>query len=412
MVLFYGFVYTSSKFKRLRIEHVNQLPAELAHLRQETDDVIQKLKEEINDLHVDDDKFVVELRNHFKQQCQQNDTNENTFVRMRTLEAKFREHVTQLTHQNENAEKKFCDIQSENLKLHHQLKEELIQRKVVQDKIVQELYVLSEQTVRSIRFTVTQLNQKNDDTVAIVRALRVELDTQRQKHVELSDFARGAYIPPHAEVVAAAAKEERTRGNVAVMAEVVRSSCETIDCSVTVFNEFFVTDQSFHQSHPVVPLILPNPFHELRFLDCTTCLIVTSFRVFKDGKQQLDDALVYICEIADEPGDAFGIYRLFLKELFSAIRYYEKPGCRTEVLGVGATRGLNFNELLCWIHLFDSGDTRHRTYTRLERKMRKVFRYLRVKANPPFGITDNQYLKFCLYQGGGPGGQGGPLTRF
>ena len=106
------------------------------------------------------------------------------------MEAEFRENVIQLTHQNENAEKKVCDIQSENLKLYHQFKEELIQRKIEQDKIVQELHVLSEQTVRSIRFTVTQLNQKNDDTVSIVqtlyvkmRALEVELDTQRQKHV-------------------------------------------------------------------------------------------------------------------------------------------------------------------------------------------------------------------------------------
>ena len=243
MVLFYGFVHTSSKFKQLRIEHVDQLPAELAHLRQGTDDVItqlydevarvrvgnhdviRKLKEEINDLHVDDDKFVVELRNHFTQQCQKNDTNENiltsTIVRMRTLEAEL----------NENAKKKVCDIQSE-------FKEELIQRKIEHDKIVQELHVLSEQTVRSIRFTVTQLNQKNDDTVSIVqtlyvkmraleveligreprndeivtelrehvtrlghqndaasvkmRALEAELDTQRQKHVELSDAVRRA----------------------------------------------------------------------------------------------------------------------------------------------------------------------------------------------------------------------------
>jgi hypothetical protein len=136
--------------------------------------------------------------------------------------------------------------------------------------------------------------------------------------------------------------------------------------------------------------------------------------VFKDSIQQLNDALAYICDIADEPGDAFGIYRLFLKELFSAIVYYEKPGCRpTECLGVGVTRGLNFNELLCWIHLLDCG--RNRTYTRLERKMRKVFRYLRVKADPPYGIPDelmeNRFLK--IYWGGSNGqGQGGPLSRF
>lgn len=432
MVLFYGFVHTYSKFKQLRIEHVDQLPAELAHLRQGTDDVItqlydevarvrvgnhdviRKLKEEINDLHVDDDKFVVELRNHFTQQCQKNDTNENI---MHTLEAEFRENVIQLTHQNENAEKKVCDIQSENLKFYHQFKEELIQRKIEQDKIVQELYVLSEQTVRSIRFTVTQLNQKNDNTVSIVqtlyvkmRALEVELDTQRQKHVELSDYARGAYIQPHAAVVAAIAKEERTRGNAAVMAEVVRLSQESVECKVSVANEVVVTDQVFHESHPVVPLIIVSSVTNMQFLDCTTCLIVTSFRVFKNDRQQLDDALVYICEIADEPVDALGIYRLFLKELFSAIDYYERPGyCATQALGDICNRGFNFNELLFWIHLNDCGNTRNR---RLERKMRKVFRYLRLKANPPYGIpaefTENRRLnEYCI---GGLGG--GPLNRF
>ena len=79
--------------------------------------------------------------------------------------AELREHVTKLTKQNE--------------------------------KTMQQLYVLSEETVRSLRFTVTQLNQKNNDTVSNIqtlyvkmRALEAELDTKRQKHVELSDFAR------------------------------------------------------------------------------------------------------------------------------------------------------------------------------------------------------------------------------
>jgi hypothetical protein len=123
------------------------------------------------------------------------------------------------------------------------------------------------------------------------------------------------------------------------------------------------------------------------------CLIVTSFRVFKNDRQQLDDALVYICEIADEPIDAFGIYRLFLKELFSAIQYYEKPGWTPQLVDI-CNRGFNFNELLFWIHLHDSLKT---TCTRLERKRRKVFRYLRLKANPPYGIPaqfiENRRLK-------------------
>ena len=414
MVLFYGFVHTYSKFKRLRIglriENVDQLPAELAHLRQgiktsysqilQTDDVVAQLYEEVASVRVGNHNVI----RTFKEEI--NDI-------MHTLEAEFRENVIQLTHQNENAEKKVCDIQSENLKLYHQFKEELIQRKIEQDKIVQELHVLSEQTIRSIRFTVTQLNQKNDDTVSIVqtlyvkmRALEVELDTQRQKHVELSDYARGAYIQPHAAVLAAIAKEERTHGNTAIMAEVVRLSQESIECKVHVGNTVVVTDQSFHQSHPVVPLIVSPSVTNMQFLDCTTCLIVTSFRIFKDYKQQLDDALVYICEIADEPVDALGIYRLFLKELFSAIQYYERPGyCATQALGDICNRGFNFNELLFMIHLGN------RTYTRLERKMRKVFRYLRLKANPPYGIpaefTENRRLnEYCI---GGLGG--GPLNR-
>jgi phage host-nuclease inhibitor protein Gam len=409
-------VYTTSKLRKLHIEHVDQLPAELADLRRGTDevvtqlydevarvhanntDVFRKLKEEVNDLHADDNKFVVELRDQFTQLSQQNQAAEKlvtaAILRTRTLEAELdvlpaqlaglrrgiHEVVTQLHDEVDR-------VQAANAQLHRELKDELIGREPRNDEIVAEL-----------REQVTRLKEQNDDVHQLItaasvkmRALETELDTQRQKHVELSDFARRAYIPPHATVVAAAAKEERTRGNAAVMAEVVRLSQESIECKVTFVNEVVVTDQSCHQSHPVVPLIIPNHAHD--FLDCTMCLIVTSFRVFKNDRQQLDDALVYICEIADEPIDAFGIYRLFLKELFSAIQYYEKPGWTPQLVDI-CNRGFNFNELLFWIHLHDSLKT---TCTRLERKRRKVFRYLRLKANPPYGIPaqfiENRRLK-------------------
>jgi phage host-nuclease inhibitor protein Gam len=416
IAFFYAFVYTTSKLRKLHIEHVDQLPAELADLRRGTDevvtqlydevarvhanntDVFRKLKEEVNDLHADDNKFVVELRDQFTQLSQQNQAAEKlvtaAILRTRTLEAELdvlpaqlaglrrgiHEVVTQLHDEVDR-------VQAANAQLHRELKDELIGREPRNDEIVAEL-----------REQVTRLKEQNDDVHQLItaasvkmRALETELDTQRQKHVELSDFARRAYIPPHAAVVAAAAKEERTRGNAAVMAEVVRLSQESIECKVTFVNEVVVTDQSCHQSHPVVPLIIPNHAHD--FLDCTMCLIVTSFRVFKNDRQQLDDALVYICEIADEPIDAFGIYRLFLKELFSAIQYYEKPGWTPQLVDI-CNRGFNFNELLFWIHLHDSLKT---TCTRLERKRRKVFRYLRLKANPPYGIPaqfiENRRLK-------------------
>lgn len=397
----YAFVYTTSKLKQLRIEHVDQLPAELADLRRGTDEVVtqlydevarvrasntdnfRKLKEEINDLHADDNKFVVELRDQFTQLSQQNQAAEKlvtaAILRTRTLEAELdllpaqlaglrrgiHEVVTQLHDEVDR-------VQAANAALHRELKEELIGRERRNDEIVAELH---EQ--------VTRLSHRNDAASVKMRALEAELDTQRQKHVELSDFARRAYIPPHAAVVAAAAKEERTRGNAAVMAEVVRLSQESIECKVTFVNEVVVTDQVFHQSHPVVPLILPHSTHGLGFLDCTTCLIVTSFRVFKNDRQHLDDALAYICEIADEPLDAFGIYRLFLKQLFLVIQYYEKPGCcPTELFGGCLNRGLNFNELLFMNHLGDCG----RTNTRFDRKVRKVFRYLRLRTNSLYGI--------------------------
>ena len=466
VAFFYAFVYTSAKLKQLRIEHIDQLPAELADLRRGTDevvtqlydevarvragnnDVFRKLNEEINDLHADDDKFEVELRDHFTRLSQKNEAAENlvaaAIVRTRTSEAKLdllpaqfeglrrgiHEVVTQLHDE-------VARVQGANSEVHRELRRELIERhqgngKIVaelrehvtqlteqNEKTMQQLYVLSEETVRSLRFTVTQLNQKNDDAVSNIqtlyvkmRALEAQLDTQRQKHVELSDFARSAYIPPHAAVVAAAAKEERTRGNATVMAEVVRLSQESIECKVSVGNEVVVTDQCFHQSHPVVPLILPHSIHGLGFLDCTTCLIVTSFRVFKNDRQQLDDALVYICEIADEPVDAFGIYRLFLKQLFSAITYYERPGyCATQALGDICNRGLNFNELLFMIHVCDSG-LRGTPYTRLERKMRKVFRYLRLKANSPYGIPAEFMENRRLKESCNGGLSGGTLTRF
>ena len=415
IAFFYAFVYTTSKLKQLRIEHVDQLPDELADLRRGTDevvtqlydevarvrasntDVFRELKEEVNDLHADDNKFVVELRDQFTQLSQQNQAAEKlvtaAILRTRTLEAELdvlpaqlaglrrgiHEVVTQLHDEVDR-------VQAANAQLHRELKDELIGRQRRNDEIVAEL-----------REQVTRLGHQNDAASVKMRALEAELDTQRQKHVELSDFARRAYIPPHAAVVAAAAKEERTRGNAAVMAEVVRLSQESIECKVTVLNEVVVTDQSCHQSHPVVPLIIPNPPYEPRFLDCTMCLIVTSFRVFKNDRQQLDDALAYICEIADEPRDAFGIYRLFLKELFPLIEFYERPGYFvSQSWSDICNRGFNFNELLFWIHFHDSG-LRGTPYTRLERKMRKVFQYLRLKANPGYGIAaefiENRRLK-------------------
>ena len=402
---FYAFVYATSKLKQLRIEHVDQLPDELADLRRGTDevvtqlydevarvrasntDVFRELKEEVNDLHADDNKFVVELRDQFTQLSQQNQAAEKlvtaAILRTRTLEAELDVLPAQLAGLRRGIHEVVTQLHDEvdrvhaaNAQLHRELKDELIGRQRRNDEIVAEL-----------REQVTRLSDQNDDAHQLVtaasvkmRALEAELNTQRLKHVELSDFARRAYdfarrayIPPHAAVVAAAANEDRTRGNATVMAEVVRLSQESIECKVTVSNEVVVTDQCFHQSHPVVPLIIPNPPYECPFLDCTMCLIVTSFRVFKNDRQQLDDALAYICEIADEPADAFGIYRLFLKELFSAIQYYERPGWTPQLVDI-CNRGFNFNELLFWIHLGDSGDTRNRTCTRLERKRRKVFR--------------------------------------
>ena len=426
----YAYVYAAGRLRQLRVADVDGLPTELADLRRGTDevvtqlydevarvrvantDVFQKLKEEINDLHTDDDKFVVELREHFTRVTQKNEAVEKLVtaatLRTRTLEAELdvlpaqlaglrrgiHEVVTQLHDEVDR-------VQAANAQLHRELKDELIGRQRGNDEIVAEL-----------REHVTRLGHQNDAASVKMRALEAELDTQRQKHVELSDFARRAYFPPHAAVLAAAAKEERTRGNATVMAEVVRLSQESIECKVSVGNEVVVTDQCFHQSHPVVPLILPHSIHGLGFLDCTTCLIVTSFRMFKNDRQQLDDALVYICEIADEPVDAFGIYRLFLKQLFSAITYYERPGyCATQALGDICNRGLNFNELLFMIHVCDSG-LRGTPYTRLERKMRKVFRYLRLKANSPYGIPAEFMENRRLKESCNGGLSGGTLTRF
>ena len=420
----YAYVYAAGRLRQLRVADVDGLPTELADLRRGTDevvtqlydevtrvragntDVFQKLKEEINDLHTDDDKFVVELREHFTRVTQKNEAVEKLVtaatLRTRTLEAELdvlpaqlaglrrgiHEVVTQLHDEVDR-------VQAANAQLHRELKDELIGRQRGNDEIVAEL-----------REHVTRLGHQNDAASVKMRALEAELDTQRQKHVELSDFARRAYFPPHAAVLAAAAKEERTRGNATVMAEVVRLSQESIECKVTVGNEVVVTDQSCHQSHPVVPLIIPNHAYECPFLDCTMCLIVTSFRVFKNDRQQLDDALAYICEIADEPIDAFGIYRLFLKELFSAIQYYERPGYFvSQSWSDICNRGFNFNELLLMIHMGDFGKT---TCTRLERKRRKVFRFLRLKANSPYGIPaefmENRRLRETCTGGRGCGG--------
>ena len=172
IAFFYAFVYTTSKLRKLHIEHVDQLPAELADLRRGTDevvtqlynevarvrasntDVFRKLKAEVNDLHADDNKFVVELRDQFTQLSQQNQAAKElvtaAIVRTRTLEAEV---------------------------------EELSKWKRANDK-----------TVRELREHVTRLGHQNDAASAKMRTLEAELNAQRQKHVEISDFARRAYI--------------------------------------------------------------------------------------------------------------------------------------------------------------------------------------------------------------------------
>jgi phage host-nuclease inhibitor protein Gam len=168
----HAFMYATSKLGQVRIEHVHQLPAELADLRRGTDevntqlydevarvrasntDVFRKLKAEVNDLHADDNKFVVELRDQFTQLSQQNQAAKElvtaAIVRTRTLEAEV---------------------------------EELSKWKRANDK-----------TVRELREHVTRLGHQNDAASAKMRTLEAELNAQRQKHVEISDFARRAYI--------------------------------------------------------------------------------------------------------------------------------------------------------------------------------------------------------------------------
>jgi len=336
-------VYTKKQFAQIHIEHVDQLPAKLANLQCGTDTVLTQLYDEIARVRVLNTDVLQKLREEINQLQEGDDK----------LVQEIREQFTQLSYQNQATEK------------------------LVTDAIVR------------------------------TRTLETELDTQRQKHVELSDLACRAYILQHAAVVATVAKEERTRDNAAVMAQVLRLSRGLIACTVNVLNEVVVTNQSFHHRHPVVPLT--NLVGDIRFLDCTTCLIVTVFRVFKDNIQQLDNALAYICEIANEPLDAFEIYRFFLKELFLTImRLKILPSILAVYFPVGVTRGFNFDELLFMNHVYYSGnrkimnhvesaDTKSSRYMRLERKMLKVFRHLRLKANPLYGIpskfTENQDLK-------------------
>lgn len=444
VAFWYAFVFTSGKLRKLRIEHVDLLPAELADLRRGTDevvtqlydevtrvragntDVFRELKEEINDLHADDDKFVVELREHFTRVTQKNEAVENlvtaAIVRTRTLEAELNllpgqfeglrrgihEVVTQLHDE-------VARVQGANSEVHRELRRELIERhqgngKIVaelrehvtklteqNEKTMQQLYVLSEETVRSLRFTVTQLNQKNDDAVSNIqtldvkmRALEAELDTQRQKHVELSDFARRAYIPPHAAVVAAAAKEERTRGNAAVMAEVVRLSRDFTACNVNALNEVVIVNHSIMEEpnyfgggrHSSVATVHPSLYHQVvshnEFEKCPTCLIgaALKFFAFYGWQEYFDDALNFICGIADCPREAFVLYCLFLNRF--GLRRSGPEAYTFAYLISGINLGLNHQNF----HY-------HReSRSAVDQKVQDVFKYLAFKLNPPHGVGD------------------------
>ena len=410
----YAFVYTTSKLKQLRIEHVEQLPAELADLRRGTNevvtqlydevarvcatntDVFRELKEEINDLHADDDKFVVELRDQFTQLSQQNQTAEKlvtaAIVRTRTLEAELdllpaqleglrrgiHEVVTQLHDEVDR-------VQTANVQLHRELKEELIGRERRNGDIVTEL-----------REQVTRLTEQNKDAHRLVtaasvkmRTLEAELDTQRQKHVELSDFARRAYILPHAEVVAAAAKEERTRGNAAVMAEVLRLSRDFTACTVNALNEVVIVNHSITEvpnyfgggRHSSVATVHPSLlYHQVEihnyFERCPTCLIGAALKYFAfyGWQEHLDDALNFICGIADDPREAFVLYCLFLKR-FDLTR--SDPEAYTFAYLISTFRQSYFHINFLARQLQLVGD----------RKVQDVFNYLAFKLNPPYGFN-------------------------
>lgn len=408
VAFWYAFVYTSGKLRKLRIEHVDQLPAELADLRRGTDEVVtqlydevarvranntndfRKLKEEINDLHVDDNKFVVELRDQFTQLNQQNQATEKlvtaAIVRMRTLEAELdlvpgqlaglrrgiHEVVTQLHDE-------VARVQAANSELHRELKDELIGRQRGNDEIVAEL-----------REQVTRLSDQNDAASVKMRALEAELDTQRQKHVELSDFARRAYIPPHAAVVAAAAKEERTRGNAAAMAEVVRLSRDFTACNVNALNEVVIVNHSIMEErgyfgingHSSVATVHPSLYHQVvshnEFEKCPTCLIgaALKFFAFYGWQEYLDDALNFICGIADCPREAFVLYCLFLNRF--GLRRSGPEAYTFAYLISGINLGLNNQNF----HF-------HReSRSAVDQKVQDVFKYLAFKLNPPHGVGD------------------------
>ena len=408
VAFWYAFVFTSGKLRKLRIEHVDLLPAELADLRRGTDEVVTQLfdevtrvragntdvfrglKEEINDLHADDDKFVVELREHFTRVTQKNEAVENlvtaAIVRTRTLEAELdllpaqlaglrrgiHEVVTQLHDE-------VARVQGANSEVHRELRRELIERHQGNGKIVAEL-----------REHVTRLSQQNDAASVKMRALEAELDTQRQKHVELSDFARRAYIPPHAAVVATAAKEERTRGNAAVMAEVVRLSRDFTACTVNALNEVVIVDHSIMEEpnyfeggrHSSVATVHPSLYHQVvshnQFEKCPTCSIgaALKFFAFYGWQEHLDDALNFICGIADCPREAFVLYCLFLKRF--ELRRSDPEVYTFAYLISGINSALNYQNFFIH-HVFRSA---------VDQKVQDVFKYLAFKLNPPYGVGD------------------------
>ena len=348
------------------------------------------MKEEVNDLHADDNKFVVELRDQFTQLSQQNQAAEKlvtaAIVRMRTLEAELdvlpaqlvglrrgiHEVVTQLHDE-------VARVQAANAQLHRELKDELIGREPRNDEIVAEL-----------REQVTRLSHQNDAASVKMRALETELDTQRQKHVELSDFARRAYIPPHAAVVAAAANEERTRGNAAVMAEVVRLSRDFTACTVNALNEVMIVDHSIMEEvnyfgsarHSSVATVHPSLYHQVvfhnEFEKCPTCSIgaALKFFAFYGWQEHLDDALNFICGIADCPREAFVLYCLFLKRF--ELRRSDPEVYTFAYLISGINSGLNYQNF--FIH--------RECRSAVDQKVQDVFKYLAFKLNPPYGVGD------------------------
>ena len=133
--------------------------------------------------------------------------------------------------------------------------------------------------------------------------------------------------------------------------------------------------------HSSVATVHPSLYHQVvfhnEFEKCPTCSIgaALKFFAFYGWQEHLDDALNFICGIADCPREAFVLYCLFLKRF--ELRRSDPEVYTFAYLISGINSGLNYQNF--FIH--------RECRSAVDQKVQDVFKYLAFKLNPHIALA-------------------------